>query len=199
MPECSTCFSDYIAKCETELQVYAQLSPLTDYAWIITDKFGKKYSGEFTTDADGFWTIPVADLPAGLLTEYSGLFTLEVQDGGCKPVKFKVAQEFSCIDFVVKGGTYEKNTLGCDFSCSPPVGSQTQLVPFEDEDIITIEWTAGLLTALGNNPTVQVYHLISGSTYQLVDVSVQHVFTDGVLTSIVVDNAGPSTGYVLIS
>lgn len=199
MPECCTCFTDYIAKCNTELTVYAQLSPLTEYTWIITDKFSKKYQGLFTTDADGFWTIPVDELPSGLLTEYSGLFTLEVQDSGCKPVKFKLAQEYSCIDFVVKGGTYEKNTLGCDFSCSPAVGSQTQLVPFEDEDIITIDWTAGLLAALGNNPTVQVYHLISGSTYQLVDVSVQHVFTDGVLTSIVVDNGGVSTGYVLIS
>lgn len=199
MPECCTCFTDFIAKCNTELTVYAQLIPLTDYRWIITDKFSKKYEGDFTTDSDGFWSIPVADLPAGLLTEYSGLFTLEVQDTGCKPTKFKVAQEYTCIDFTVKGGTYEKNTLGCDFSCSPAIGNQTGLFPFTDEDEVAIEWTSGLLTAYGNSPSVQVFHSVGPNSYQLVDVAVQHVFTDGVLTSILVDNAGVATGYVLIS
>jgi len=199
MPECCTCFTDYIAKCNTVLTVYAQLSPLTEYTWIITDKFQKKYSGQFTTDSDGFWSIPVDELPSGLLTEYSGLFTLEVQDSGCKPVKFKVAQEYTCIDFTVKGGTYEKDTLGCDFSCAPAVGTQTGLFSFEDEDEVTITWTSGLLAAYGNSPSVQVFHETGPNTYQLVDVSVQHVFTDGVLTSIVVTNSGPATGYVLIS
>lgn len=196
---CDCCFTDFLAKCNLEIQVYAQLSPLTDYRWIIKDKFGKLYEGDFTTDADGFWTIPVDELPPGLLTEYSGLFTLEVQDSGCKPVKFKVAQEYSCIDFVVKGGTYEKNTLGCDFSCSPAVGSQTQLVPFTDDAEITIPWTSGLLASFGNSPLIQVYHETAPNVYQLVDVSVEHVFTDGVLTSVVVTNGGNATGYVLIS
>lgn len=199
MSTCACCFTDYIAKCNTDITVYAQLSPLTQYTWIITDKFTNKYSGSFTTDSDGFWSIPVDELPSGLLTQYSGLFTLEVQDSGCKPVKFKLAQEYDCIDFTVKGGTYEKDTLGCDFSCAPALGTQTTLVNFTDEDEVTITWTPGLLAAYGNSPTVQVYHLVSGSTYQLVDVAIQHVFTDGVLTSIVVTNAGPATGYVLIS
>lgn len=196
---CSTCFTDFIAKCNLELQVYAQLAPLTDYRWIITDRRGKKFEGDFTTDADGFWTIPVDQLPSALLTEYSGLFTLEVQDSSCKPIKFKVAQEYDCIEFEVKGGTYEKNTLGCDFSCSPAVGSQTQLVSFTDTDEITITWTAGLLAQFGNSPVIQVYHLVIGTTYQLVSVSIQEVFTDGVLTSIVVTNGGVATGYILIS
>lgn len=199
MPECCTCFTDYLAKCNTEITVYAQLSPLTEYTWVITDKFSKKYQGVFTTDSDGFWTIPVDELPSGLLTEYSGLFSLEVMDSGCKPVKFKIAQEYSCIDFVVKGGTYEKDTLGCDFSCSPAAGTQTQLVTFTDEDEITVTWTSGLLASFGNSPTIQVYHLVSPGVYQLVDVTVQHVFTDEVLTSVVVENAGPATGYILIS
>lgn len=116
MPECCTCFTDFLAKCNTEITVYAQLVPTTEYTWVITDKFSKKYQGDFITDAEGFWSIPVDELPPGLLTEYSGLFTLEVMDSGCKPIKFKVAQEFTCIDFVVKGGTYEKDTLGCYFT-----------------------------------------------------------------------------------
>lgn len=199
MPECCTCFTDYIAKCNTELTVYAQLSPLTDYTWIITDKFSNKYSGPFTTDSDGFWSIPVDELPAGLLTQYSGLFTLEVQDSGCKPVKFKIAQEYTCIDFTVKGGTYEKDALGCDFSCTPVAGNQNLLVNFEGEDVVTIPWTSGLLASFGSSPSIQVYHLVSGSTYQLVDVAVQTVFTDDILTSIVITNSGTATGYVLIS
>jgi hypothetical protein len=196
---CNCCFQDFLAKCNLEIQVYAQLSPLSDYIWIITDKFGNKYQGEFTTDADGFWTIPVDELPSGMLTQYSGDFSLQVQDTGCKPVKFKVAQEYDCINFTVKGGTYEKAALGCDFSCSPPAGSQTTLVSFTNDDEITITYTAELLAAHGNSPVIQVYHLISGSTYQLVDVGIQHVFSDGVLTSIVISNAGPATGYILIS
>jgi hypothetical protein len=199
MTSCACCFTDFIAKCNLELQVYAQLTPLSDYRWIITDKFGKKYQGDFITDADGFWTIPVDELPAGLLTEFSGSFTLEVQDSGCKPVKFKIAQEYDCIDFTVKGGTYEKNTLGCDFTCSPAVGSQTGIINFTDEDEVTITWTSGLLAAFGNSPTVQVYHQISPGVYQLVDVAIQQVFTDGVLTSIIITNGGIATGYALIS
>lgn len=196
---CNCCFTDFIAKCNLSLQVYAQLAPLNDYTWVITDKFGNKYQGEFTTDSGGFWTIPVDQLPSGLLTQYSGEFTLQVQDIGCKPVKFKVAQEYDCINFTVKGGTYEKSTLGCDFSCTPAAGSQTQLVPFTNDDEITIEWTSGLLAAFGNSPVLQVYHLVSGTTYQLVNVTIQETFEDGVLASIIVSNAGPATGYILIS
>jgi hypothetical protein len=117
MSSCDCCFEDYIVKCNTEIQSYLQLAPLTAYTWVISDKFDHKYQGDFTTDSDGFWTIPVSDLPPGLLTEYSGMFKLEVQDGSCKPIKFKAAQEFYCARFTVKGGTYEKNTLGCDFAC----------------------------------------------------------------------------------
>lgn len=199
MSNCACCFEDYIAKCNLEIQMYLQLAPLTGYRWVITDKFDKKYEGDFTSDANGFWVIPVSDLPSGLLTEYSGLFTIEILDSGCRPVKFKAAQEFYCAQFTVKGGTYEKDTLGCDFSCTPAAGSQTQLFPFTNDDEITINWTSGLLAAFGNSPVIQVYHLVSGTTYQLVDVAIQEVFTDGVLTSIIVSNAGPATGYILIS
>jgi hypothetical protein len=197
--DCSTCFTDFIAKCNLEVQVYAQLAPLSDYTWIITDKFGNKYQGTFTTDADGFWTIPVDQLPPGLLTQYSGLFTLEVQDSGCKPVKFKIAQEYSCIDFTVKGGTYEKNTLGCDFTCSPAVGSQTSMQSFTNVATVSIPWTAGLAAAFGNSPSIQIYHETSPGIFQLVDVTVEQVFIAGVLQSIEISNGGPATGYALIS
>lgn len=196
---CNCCFVDYIAKCNLAITVYAQLAPLSDYTWVIRDKHGNLYQGEFTTDSNGFWEIPVDQLPSGLLTQYSGEFKLEVYDTGCKPLKFKIAQEADCINFTVKGGTYEKDTIGCDFSCTPAAGSQTQLFPFTNDDEITIIWTAELSAVFGNSPVIQVFHLVSGTTYQLVDVAIQEVFTDGVLTSIIVSNAGPATGYILVS
>lgn len=189
---------DYIAKCNLAIQVYAQLAPLSDYTWIILDKHGNLYQGEFTTDSDGFWEIPVDQLPSGLLTQYSGEFTLQVQDSGCKPVKFKVAQEYDCINFTVKGGTYEKDTIGCDLSCTPAAGSQTSMVQFDDDATVTITWTAGLLAAFGNSPSIQVYHETSPDVFQLVDVEVNQVFSAGVLQSIEIDNGGAATGYVLI-
>lgn len=195
---CNCCFVDFIAKCNLRIQVYAQLAPLTDYIWIITDKFGNKYQGEFTTDSDGFWQIPVDELPGGLLTQYSGEFTLQVQDSGCKPTKFKLAGEYDCINFTVKGGTYEKDTIGCDFTCATG-SSQTSMVAFTDAATVTIPWTAGLLAAFGNSPSVQIYHETSPGVFQLVDVEVSQVFSSGILQSIEINNAGPATGYALIS
>lgn len=196
---CTDCFEDYLVQCNADINVFAQLSPLTTYSWIITDKFDKQYSDDFTTDSDGFWEIALDDLPDGLLTEFSGEFKLQVQDSSCKPVKFKVAQEYDCINFTIKSGTREKHQLGCTFECTPVEGQQTQLVPFTNLSTVTIPWTSGLLAGLGNSPAVQVFHLVYGTTYQLVDVQIQHVFTDGVLTSIEVNNGGSATGYVLIS
>lgn len=194
---CNCCFTDFIAKCNLAITVYAQLAPLSDYRWIITDKFGNKYQGEFTTDSYGFWEIPVDQLPSGLLTQYSGEFTLQVQDSGCKPTKFKIAAEYDCINFTVKGGTYEKDTLGCEFTCAAG-SSQTSMVQFEDDAMVTITWTAGLLAAFGNSPSIQVYHETSPDVFQLVDVEVNQVFSAGVLQSIEINNGGVATGYVLI-
>ena len=196
---CDKCFIDYLVDCQDEIRVYAQLQPLHDYTWIITDKFDNQYSGVFSTDTDGFWIIPVYDLPEGLLTQYSGEFTLQVQGDGCKPVNFKIAQEYDCVRFTIKGGTRVKEILGCDFSCTPAAGSQTELIPFTDQTEVTVNWTTEYGDVFGNSPTVQVFHLIYGSTYQLAIVQVQQTFEDGVLQSITIDNGGVATGYVLIS
>lgn len=197
---CETCFPDFIAKCNEAINVYAQLPALPvydSYRWVITDKNGHKYEGAFTVDEDGFWEIPVEDLPEGLLTQYSGRFKLEVFDAGCKPVKFKVAQEYSCITFDVKGGTFEKSSLGCHFDCTA-APAQTAIVPFTDDEEVTITW-APYLSLYGNHPVLQVYHETSPGVYQLVDVSIEQNFTDGILTSVVIDNGGVQTGYVIIS
>lgn len=196
---CETAFTDYLAKCETSIDVYAQLSPLTSYTWIITDKHNRKYSAEFTTDGDGFWEIDVDDLPDGLLTEYGGTFILEVIDSGCKPVKFKAAGEYTKINFEIFGGTFPKATLGCSFECTGVSGSASTIVDYESVDEKTITYTAGMLAAYGNAPQVSVYSLVSGTTYELIAAPISQTFTGDVLTSISVGNLTGLTGYIIIS
>lgn len=117
MSTCTCCFEDYIVKCGVAINVYAKLTPATNYKWVITDKFERQYEGAFTTDADGFWVITVAELPAGLLTEVSGDFRLQVfaVDENCAPVKFQIAQITDCINFTIHAGTRVKDNLGCEF------------------------------------------------------------------------------------
>lgn len=111
---CNCCFTDYIGKCEESLTVRTNLTPATDYRWAITDKFDNKYEGTVTTDDSGYIVIPVEDLPPGLLTEYSGDFLFQVYDGDCKPINFRLVGEYDCVNFHVKGGTFQKDTIGCE-------------------------------------------------------------------------------------
>lgn len=117
MDNCNCCFVDYLAKCETEIKLNIILPVYYNYKWVITDKFGNMYEGPLTQGEDGFYSIPVEDLPAGLLTQHSGSLMLQVfQDSTepCGPEKFIVAGKYDCIDFSISGGTFEKNNLGCE-------------------------------------------------------------------------------------
>lgn len=198
---CDTCFPDYLAKCNEAIRVFAQLPSLAayqNYRWVITDKFQNQYEGAFVVDENGFWEIDVVDLPDGLLTEYSGSFRLQVYGEGCKPVQFKVARDYDCISFEVKGGTFVKDALGCEFTCVAAPAGQSAMLPFTDAATVSITW-APYLSLYGNSPTIQVYHEVSPGVFQLVDVQIQQLYTDGVLTSIEIDNGGVNTGYVIIS
>lgn len=198
MNSCNCCFTDFLAKCEEEIIVNAALAPGTPYRWVITDKFDNKYDGEATAGADGELTIPVEELPAGLLTNYSGDFLLQIyDDSSCGHIKFKMTGEYDCLSFNVRGGTFVKNELGCVNSCIG-AGSSNVLISFTDDDALSIDYTA-YSASLGNNPLIQVYHEISPNIYHLVDVTINQVRVNGVLTTIEIENAGPATGYVLIS
>lgn len=116
MDNCSCCFTDTLARCETEIVVNIQLPVYGEYRWVITDKFGNKYQGDITPNEAGGFSIPVADLPAGLLTQYSGDMKLQVFPQGteaCAPEQFHVAGKYDCISFNITGGNFEKNNLGC--------------------------------------------------------------------------------------
>lgn len=199
MQPCNAAFTDFVVQCPTVLQVYAQLSPLSAYDWIITDKFGHQYSGAIMTDADGFFQIPVEDLPAGLLTAYSGQFKLEVIDAGCKPVKFKMAGEYTAVHFSVKAGSRVKATIGCDFTCSGTAGGTNMIVWFTDATTVTLDWDT-YRTMFGNNPSVQVYHETeTPDVYELTTVEISQVRTDDVLVEVTINNGGPASGYILLS
>jgi hypothetical protein len=117
MNNCSCCFTDFIAKCETEIRVHIILPVYSVYRWVITDGFGQKYQGVLEPHAEGGYSIPVEDLPDGLLNQYSGTLKFEVfQDGegSCAPEQFVVGGKYSCIEFTISGGTFEKNNLGCE-------------------------------------------------------------------------------------
>lgn len=110
---CNCCYTDFIGKCEETLTIYTQLTPESDYTVVITDKFDHKYEIKVTTTDNGVIVIPVEDLPPGLLTEYSGEFQIQIYDASCKPINFKLTGEYDCISFHVKGGTFQKDNIGC--------------------------------------------------------------------------------------
>jgi hypothetical protein len=113
-------FKDFVSNCQDSITVYTVLEPLTEYKWVITDKFNKSYSNQAFTDSDGHFEIPTNELPAGLLNSYGGEFKLEVfaieglyGETQCQQIKIPIAKYYDSIHFEVRGGTNEKSNLGC--------------------------------------------------------------------------------------
>lgn len=198
---CNTLFSDYVCKCipyDDFIQINTSLTPSAPYTWILTDKFGDEYSGDVAAELDGTLQIPIADLPDGLINQYGGRFLIQIQEtGGCGPINFPLAKMYDRVELEVRGGTHEKNTIGCEIECSG-AGTNNLLIPFTDVPTVTIDWSV-YISDRGNSPTIQVYHLLSPGVYQLVSVAIQQIRSNGILTDIEIDNGGNATGYVLIS
>lgn len=199
----ATCevFHDYIVQCTTELQVNALLAPATQYKWVIRGRFGE-YSGYQTTDGNGFFSIPIIDLPEGLLTSYSGEFTLSVLDAvdTCRSQQFKIAKYYDEICFEVRMGTIEKNNLGCSFNCTAPGGGNgnSAVFPISNLTSLHITWTALLNSFYGSAPNIDVYSEVTPGVYQLVNVAITQNRSGYSLDSIDIDLGGTFTGYVLI-
>jgi hypothetical protein len=200
---CDTAFHDYISNCNTAIKVNALLTAAKPYSWVITDKFGKEYTGVTIADGDGFLSIPVDQLPDGLLTPYSGDFKLEIyeENDTCRKVDFKMARFYDSIVFSVSPGPREKDNIGCDFSCETADGGpgNSAIFPFTSLSSLTIPWTSFLRSLYGGTPTVQVYQQSGPDEYDLVNVNVTMVGGPYDLSEIDIDLGGPSTGYVLIS
>lgn len=197
---CSESFYDHISNCNTAIRVYALLAAATAYQWLITDKFGKEYTGESITDADGFLSIPVSDLPDGLFFPGTGAFKLEILDG-CRKLDFKMAKFYDAVEFEVTPGPREKDNLGCDFVCEIAGGApiSSAIFPFNDASTVQIPWTDFLRSLYGGTPTVQVFQQVSPGVYQMVNVSITMVGGPYDLQEIDVDNGGSASGYVLVN
>lgn len=115
MNSCECCFTDFLAKCETEIVINTNLTPGNTYRWVISDKFGHLYEGTAIAEDDGSLIIPIEDVPAGIFTQYSSDFNLQIySENSCSPIKFKLTGEYDCVTFNIHGGTFVKNTIGCE-------------------------------------------------------------------------------------
>lgn len=95
---CETCFHSQIPSCADEIIVNAGLTPSTLYYYVITDKFGNKYTNDVTTTLGGLMIIDTSELPEGLITPYSGDFTLEIYDMDDNLMEYSIgAVDYSCI------------------------------------------------------------------------------------------------------
>jgi hypothetical protein len=74
------------------ITVNAGLTPGTEYWYIITDKFGNRYTKQVTADENGSFELQASDFPQGLFNPYSGKFPLQVkktlQDEAPQPLTF---------------------------------------------------------------------------------------------------------------
>lgn len=115
MNSCECCFTDFLAKCETEIVINTNLTPGNTYRWVISDKFGHLYEGTADAEDDGSLIIPIEDVPAGIFTQYSSDFNLQIySENSCSPIKFKLTGEYDCVTFNIHGGTFVKNWIGCE-------------------------------------------------------------------------------------
>lgn len=197
---CNQCFTDYICHCvpyDDFIKINTALTPSAVYTWVITDKFDNQYSGQVTAETDGTLEIPIAGLPDGLLTQFGGKFTIQIQDGDCATLKIPLAKKYDCIEIEIKGGNRGKNEIGCEIQCNQVAGASL-LLPFTDALTVDIDWTTYSAT-YGNNPVIQVYHNTGGNNNELVTVEITQVRENSILTEINIDNGGAATGYVLIS
>lgn len=123
---CANAFHDYLVQCPTGIQVnlVAEAGPYSALRWLIVDKFDNEYTGTVVTNGNGGFTIPVDELPAGLLNPHAGQFTLQVldTDHDDKVVPIIVAGYFDAITFEVKSGTRVKDTLGVEVECAGVTG-----------------------------------------------------------------------------
>jgi len=115
---CLPCYKDWISCGNDSLFIAGTLLPETTYIWILENK-GSVYSGEATTDANGHFTIPVSELPSGLLNQYAGTFELYIIANDAYQCNSSTWNDsayctaYDCISFEVVNGTAVKNTLGC--------------------------------------------------------------------------------------
>lgn len=200
---CKCCFEDFICHCvpyDDVITINTALIPGQALSWVITDKFENEYQGDITVEDDGTVDIPIAALPDGLLNQFAGSFKIQLFDG-CKAIPFPLAQNYDCIVIDVKGGSREKNTIGCPMGAAG-AGVQNGIVEFTNTDELTIDWSQ-FINNFGNFPVIQVYQKddFDPNIYNLIQVQITQTRNaiTGILQSIFLQFTEPIDGYVLIT
>lgn len=114
---CSTCFEFTLSECVEGIKVSGGLIADTEYFYRITDKFGNRYTKEFTTDIGGAFLIDPDDFPAGLFTKYAGSFILEVSEDDINFVPVELTfceQTYKCIKFDFVKDDLLNNEISCN-------------------------------------------------------------------------------------
>lgn len=120
-----TTFQDTLSNCNDAIILNALLTPGQSYKWVITNKFGQKYSGLASADVyENTLTIQIDDpdtIPPGMINTYGGVFSLQLFDpeDDCNPISFKMkkgklTKAYSEVFFETFRGTLVKDTLGCE-------------------------------------------------------------------------------------
>ena len=103
------------AECDNSFTFPIALVPNTDYAYLLTDKFGNKYKDTFTSNSDGSLTINRSDFQEFTFTSASGNFTLSIKEhiNSCNNINFVYCDaEFDSITF-----SFSKNNLNLMPTC----------------------------------------------------------------------------------
>ena len=103
------------SECKDSFTFPISLTPNTDYAYLLTDKFGNKYKNTFTSNSDGLLTINKSDFQDFTFTSASGNFTLSIKEhmNSCNNINFVYCDaEFESITF-----SFSKNHLNLMPTC----------------------------------------------------------------------------------
>jgi hypothetical protein len=87
---CDACYPYDLISCYGNYVVDLDLQAATDYTLIFTDHHGNKYSQTVTTDADGKFTIRVANFPEGFFTPDFGAITVFINNVNNQTVTFTI-------------------------------------------------------------------------------------------------------------
>ena len=115
MSACSSVLFMQFSECEDSFTFPISLTPNTDYAYLLTDKFGNKYKNTFTSNSDGSLTINKSDFQEFTFTSASGNFTLSIKEhmNSCNNINFVYCDaEFESITF-----SFSKNHLNLMPTC----------------------------------------------------------------------------------
>lgn len=115
---CDECYKDYVSACVENVVVFADLEPLKGFEWVLTDSFDNVYVIPFTSDEGGSATIDLSALPEGFANPAQGplFIQLRVSAADCECLDMFLDPTdvgYSCIELTFKGGTANKDFIGC--------------------------------------------------------------------------------------